>query len=117
MGADDGGANWSLLSSLPAESSKPFEPVGRQILPLADQDFVVLSKDRPGFEPRQIAEFREAIDAAAEGAFGDIRYLVLDFASDTPAAAADDPAFLELAGAVETLVRYLHAGGLTGAER
>ena len=106
MGADDGGGNWSLPSSLPAETAKPLERMGRQRHPLTNQDFIVLSKDQPGFTPQQIAQFRQAIDAAAEGAFGEIRYLILDLASDTPAAAADDPDFLELAGAVETLVRW-----------
>jgi enoyl-CoA hydratase/carnithine racemase len=106
MGADDGGANWSLSASLPAERSNLFEPIGRQIHHQADRDFITLHKGQPGFTPRQIAEFRQTIDAAAEGAFGEIRYLVMDLASGSPAGAADDPAFLELAGAVETLVRW-----------
>ena len=106
MGADDGGANWSLSASLPAEGSILFEPMGRQVHDRANRDFIVLHKDQPGFTPGQIAEVRQTIDAAAEGAFGEIRYLVLALASGAPAGAADDPAFLELAGAVETLVRW-----------
>ena len=65
MGADDGGANWSLSASLPAEGSILFEPMGRQVHDRANRDFIVLHKDQPGFTPGQIAEFRQTIDAAA----------------------------------------------------
>lgn len=69
----------------------------------ATPDFIVLSKSQPGFSPEQIANFQETIEAAVEGAFGQIRYLVLDLVGTSPS--VTDPAFLELAGAIETLVR------------
>jgi len=101
----EGFVNWPLSSVSNEKSTNSPDKGVEKTMPYTTPDFIVLSKFQPGFSPEQIADFRDTIEAALEGAFGQIRYLVLDLVGTLPAQTVSDPAFLQLAGEIETLVR------------
>jgi hypothetical protein len=101
----EGFVSWPLSSVSNEKSAPSLDNRVEKTTFHTTPDFIVLSKPQSGFSPEQIANFQETIEAAVEGAFGQIRYLVLDLVGTSPTPAVMDPAFLELAGAIETLVR------------
>lgn len=103
--AHEGIRIWPLPSVSIAKNANAFELRPHETADRVATDFIVLSKYQSGFSLEQIADFRETIDAAQQGAFGPVRYIVLDLVGNAPSATVNDRTFLELAGAVETLVR------------